>query len=67
METCATFNYYQTNNGTERAEMTCYGVAFALNLQKIPRALNGNCFLEDVGGITVTHIDHTSAASLAQS
>lgn len=67
IETCATFNLFQTNNGTETAEMTCYGVAFALDFPKNPRALGGNCFLKDVGGITVTHRDHTSAASLAQS
>lgn len=67
IETCATFNYHLTNNGTETADMTCYGVAFALDFPKNPRALEGNCFLKGDRGIPVTHRDHTSAASLAQS
>ncbi|CAF9905287.1 MAG: hypothetical protein ALECFALPRED_000207 [Alectoria fallacina] len=67
IETYTSFNYYQTNNGTQTADAACYGVAFALDFHKNPQDLSGNCFLKDASGITATHRDYTSAASLIQS
>ena len=67
IETCASFNFHQTNNGTETASATCFGVAFALDFHKDPQDLGGNCFLKDTSGITATHRNYTSAASLIRS
>lgn len=67
MKTCASFNYYQTSNGTQTANAACYGMAFYLDYHENPQDLGRSCFLNDASGITATQRDHTSAASLIQS
>lgn len=54
-EACASFNVYQTNNGTQTANANCFGVAFAVDFHETPQDLGRKCFLKDASNITATH------------
>ena len=66
IEACASYNYYQTNNGTETSSSTCFGVTFALDYHRDAQTAGGNCFLKGTSGVT-THRAYTNAASLIRS
>ena len=66
IETCASSEDFQTDSGTQTADVTCYEVTFAFAFHRNLQGLVGKCFLENASDINTMHLDHISAASLVQ-